>query len=733
MLQENCPNPECRGPKGREMTYQEILKLIDYPETVLVLDFETFFSTDYSMSKLSTIEFIQHRLFEFTGLGTSILIEGDARTEFTPELSMPHHQVSDTLHALQMQYGIHLKGCTVVVQNARFDITVLWEKFGIKPKYVIDLLDLLRHFDARGVAKPKKHDLASCAEYFGLKPKGDTKQFKGYRYADMDQAMREDLSDYNHVDLELTAGLFKKLLPKLSDPLVEIPLMEHTHKLYLEPQLEFDFTGAVRLTKAMREKMNNPITEFGYSKKQLSGSLSFVELLQAALPEGELVPVKYGKPGKNMKVLLNSDCMIPALAQDDDGCKALLIHPVAEVRNLMAARKLIKSWPLHIGRIKKMTDQAIASGGKMRVPLNYYGCHTGRWSGSDKINLLNLGGRGRTGSGIDPLISQVRGLLRAPEGFTLAIVDSAQIEARVLAWFAGQENLLDGFRRGEDVYSAYATKLFGEEVRKPIEDDPDELQELLKLRRGFGKDSILGDGFGLGAATSYLNCLKNTDLRPMFKPPVTTDFKALQKIMQGHIKALRRIGLANYIVPVAGEYDERFMAYMVLIYRDTYKKIPQFWGTVEGMFKFVTKYPHEVRSYGVPDAGICKQMLTMWNQKGTVYIQLPSGRTLTYRNARVDRHGSIQWRHGTLWGGSITENIVQAAARDLLCYWLMLWEQNGLPVVLHTYDELVAVVSEHRASDRLQIGMDLMCGAPDWATGLPLDAEGECSRVYKKS
>ena len=672
------------------MTYQEILKLIDYPETVLVLDFETYFDVDYSMSKLSTIEFIQHRLFEFTGLGYSIsgptLLEG--KTEFFGP---------DTLELWLRQ--MPLDGYTVVIQNARFDITVLWEKFGIKPKYVIDLLDLLRHFDARGVAKPKKHDLASCAEYFKLKPKGDTKQFKGYRYDAMDQAMREALSTYCLRDVELEAELFKILLPKLSDPLVEIPLMEHTRKLYLEPQLEFDFSGAVSLVKKMREKMNNPINEFGYSKKQLSGSLSFVELLQAALPEGQTVPVKYGKPGKNMKLLLNSDCMIPALAQDDDGCKALLVHPKAEVRNLMAGRKLVKSWPLHIKRINKMTAQAIASDGKMRVPLNYYGAHTGRWTGSEKINLLNLGGRGRTGSGIDPLISQVRGLLRAPEGTTLAIVDSAQIEARVLAWFAGQEDLLDGFTRKEDVYSTFATTLFGDEVRKPMESDSDDVVSLLKIRRGFGKDSILGCGYGMGAKTFHQNCLENTGLRPMFD---------------------------------SGEYDYKFIQGLIKTYRRSYKKIPQFWGTVEGMFKFVTKYPHEVRSYGSPDAGICKQMLTMWNQKGTVYIQLPSGRTLTYRNARVDRHGSIQWRHGTLWGGGITENIVQATARDLLCYWLMLWEQNGLPVVLHTYDELVTVAAEQFAEESLAVGQALMCEAPEWADGLPLDAEGECSRVYKK-
>ncbi|GAH11555.1 unnamed protein product, partial [marine sediment metagenome] len=113
-----------------------------------------------------------------------------------------------------------------------------------------------------------------------------------------------------------------------------------------------------------------------------------------------------------------------------------------------------------------MTNQALAENGKLRVPLNYYGGHTGRWSGGEGINLQNLGGRGRAGMGTDPLISAMRGLLCAPidgsipiERNIFPIVDSAQIEARLLAWIAGQQDLTEGFRNGEDIYSVFATRL----------------------------------------------------------------------------------------------------------------------------------------------------------------------------------------------------------------------------------------------------------------------------------
>ena len=148
----------------------------------------------------------------------------------------------------------------------------------------------------------------------------------------------------------------------------------------------------------------------------ISGNKSFVKLLKDALPENESVPMKKGKKSN-----------IPALAQDDDGCKRLLAHSSPGVRNLMLARKTVKSWPLHIKRVTNMERQANANNGELRIPLNYYAAHTGRWGGTEGINLHNLGGRGRAGIGIDPLIGQIRELLCAHKGYTLGISDSAQL------------------------------------------------------------------------------------------------------------------------------------------------------------------------------------------------------------------------------------------------------------------------------------------------------------------
>ena len=134
--------------------------------------------------------------------------------------------------------------------------------------------------------------------------------------------------------------------------------------------------------------------------KIVGGNKLFEEILRNILPDGEEPPMKQGKKG-----------LILAVAQDDDGGKSLLTHPEQKVRDLMQARKAVKSWKLHIKRVQNMINQARAWGGKIGVPLNYYGAHTGRWSGCESINLQNLGKRGRAGKGVHPLIRKIRSLL----------------------------------------------------------------------------------------------------------------------------------------------------------------------------------------------------------------------------------------------------------------------------------------------------------------------------------
>ena len=173
------------------LDYKEVLNLIEYPEEVLVIDFETYFDTHYTLSKLSTIEYIRHRMFEFTGVGLGWL-NGNV-PEFHPAPSVPL-----VIKDLQDNCGPNLEQATVVVKNAKFDIVILQTKFGIVPEHIIDIDDLLRHYDTR-----MSHKMKDVAPMFGLQAKGDTQQFKGLHYEEMDRGTKENLRSYCINDIDM--------------------------------------------------------------------------------------------------------------------------------------------------------------------------------------------------------------------------------------------------------------------------------------------------------------------------------------------------------------------------------------------------------------------------------------------------------------------------------------------------------------------------------------------------
>jgi len=635
--------------------YRDILKQIGYPTDILCLDFETYFDTEYSLGKMSTIEYINDPRFELTGLG-----KGYEEQAF--KLAWGHYEGPGFIEPCDIEWYLQLidwDNIIVLVQNARFDITILQEKFGIVPKYIIDLKDLACHYDAR-----MSHRLADMVKMFGLKAKGDTMQFKGLYWHTMTEEQRKAFAEYTIGDVELETELFKTLLPKLTNPTVEIQLMRHTLDLWLHKRFAVDIDMATKLKAKMRTQMAKTIKDSEHTPKELR-SKKFVGYLQTALPEGEQVPMKQGKRGN-----------IPALAKDDEACQQLVVHPKKEVRDLVLARLAVKSWPTHIKRVQSLISQTMANGGLLRVPLTYYAGHTGRWGGSEKINLQNMAGAGRRGTGHDPLIGQTKEVLMAPPGFVLGMADSAQIEARILAWLAEQMDLLNGFARGEDVYSEFATTLFRTTVRKPKKTDPPLLATYLEIKRGFGKDSILGCGYGMGAVRFHGDCLKNPALRPLFD---------------------------------SGQYDFKFIKKLIDTYRAKYSKIPMYWGKVERAFRQCIRFPHLEQTVGP---------LTFRCKDAEVQIQLPSGRVLYYRHCRI-KNDSIRYHGGALWGGSITENIVQAVARDMLGFWILECERGGLDIVLHIHDSIVTLMPEDKVSEQSKLFGDIMCSVPDWAEGFP--------------
>ena len=674
-------------------SWEDILHQAGYPTTILTLDFETYFSKDYTLKKLSAIEYVCDPRFEVTGLGMQRLEHkaDQASQFFEPE------EVEEILNSIAKN-DRGLSQYTVVCQNSKFDCLILKEHFRIVPKYTIDLIDLERMWDSR-----TKHSLEAMAKRWGSPTvKGDTNQFKGYRWNDMSPEMRKDLADYCKNDVDIETYLLQKLLPLIPNPEIELPLATQTLQLFLNPQIKIDIALGEKLKRGMRLEVLKPRLELRKlgvpaSKTSISKNKKFVELLNSYTD----VPMKPGKNG-----------LIPALAKDDEGLRDLLVHPKPEVRLLAEARQKLKSWPLHIARVESLINQAKARGGLIGAPLNFHAAHTGRWGGTEKINLQNLAGEGRGGAAPHQLIQQIRKMLVAPPGYVFGMLDYAQIQARIVAWLAGQHDLVQDFADGVDIYSNFMRETFGWYVRKPADDDPPPVARLLRIRRGFGKDTILGRIFGLGTGTAFDRAKANKDIRPMID---------------------------------SGECSWDFFDKLTKTFRKKYSKIPEFWSSIEKAWRFVTKFTSETYDYFVErsDLKYCGQpihcrtsfepLLKFHHEDGATFITLPSGRFLRYPQAKVRQDGKLGYRwRSNIWGGFLTENLAQAIEVDIVGEALLRLEKVGANVVLHTHDDITFLFEKDRAEEDMKKMSRIMSIIPDWAHGLPIAVEGKLCERYEK-
>ena len=687
-------------PMHQDRTPHEVLRAAGYPDPIVVLDFETYFDPQYSLRKMSTIEYVTDPQFEVLGVAQA----HQTGPQDEPELQWIGGEVETRQHlrALQDQYGMQLEGCTVVAHNAAFDGQVLAVHYGIWPRYLIDTLGLARHWNARD-----RNDLGRLAKRFKLPDKGVTATFTSWtnrtRYMVpksrkkgptlpvkqpvMTPEQQQELGDYAIRDAELEIQILHKLLPRLSNPATELRVMQHTLELFLRPRIMVDEERAEELKKLMTQEVDAAVDAAAeligtsLTRRAISGTNSFETLVANVLPKDEPLS-RYTKPAKCKKGWKL------AIAKTDPERELLLAHDSPQVKALMEARIAIKSWPGHIKRIDKIVNQARAAGGKLPVPLKYHGAHTGRWSGGEKINLQNLGSRGHE------LVSAVRELLIAVPRHLFVIADASQIEARVLAWVAGQTDLLEKFARGEEIYCGFAEKVLGYPVRKPRPDGIPAIEARMKwARNSVGKVGVLGCGYGMGAAKAISYSGDSLDL------PTAQD--------------------------------------LVATYRAENPAVTQFWENIERMFIYAYRYNQAVTSYGLrvaPGAQISPLLKDV-----DMTITLPSGRMLYYQSVRVQQQRgrpvveiyNAQERHWVrIWGGYLTENIVQAISRDLLWGAIASLEAQGHQIVLHVHDELIAMVKAEDAEDTLEAAIAALSTRPSWAPDLPLAAEGVVTSRY---
>lgn len=411
---------------------------------IITLDYETYYDKDYSLSKITTEEYIRDPRFQVIGVGVKV---NDGETAW---ITGTHGAIKQALASYDWA------NAAVLAHNMMFDGAIMSWRFGIRPKVLFDTLCMARAI--HGVEKSAS--LKALAENYGVGEKGtEVLDAKGKRRNDFTP---EELSAYGRYcvnDVDLTYDIFNIMLSR-GFPKSELKLIDLTLRMFTEPTLELD-----------RERLEEHLSKTQMMKEDLLKSAGVEDKADLmSNPKFAALLGKFGVPCP-MKISPTTGNMTYALAKSDQGMKDLLEHDDPHVQSLAAARLGVKS-TLEETRTQRFID--IAGRGLLPVPVRYYAAHTGRWGGDDKINLQNLPSRG-------PNAKALKKCIVAPEGYSIVESDSSQIEARMLAWLAGQDDVVQTFASKGDVYKKMASAIYG-----VAESD------VTKDQRFVGKTTVLG-------------------------------------------------------------------------------------------------------------------------------------------------------------------------------------------------------------------------------------------------
>ena len=600
---------------------------------ILTIDFETYYSQTYSLSKMTTEEYVRGDEFEVIGVAVQ---EDDGE---------PVWCTGDSLAIHKFLKGFDFENNLALAHNAMFDAAILTWQYGIKPKGWLDTLSMARAVHGTEVGG----SLKVLAEHYELGVKGtEVSDAKGLRRVDFGADQLEQYGKYCENDVALTYGLFAVM--SVEFPMFELKLIDLTIRMFSEPTLYLDTSILDAHLIDVREKKKLALGLF--DKDTLMSNPQFAELLESLGAE----------PPTKISLRTGKDTF--AFAKTDEGMKALLEHENPMVQAAVAARLGTKST---IEETRTERFLGIASRGSMPVPLRYYAAHTGRWGGDDKLNLQNL-----------PRSSPLKYAIIAPDGYVVIDSDSSQIEARTLAWLAGQDDLVEAFDRGEDVYKIMATAIYGKR-----------LEDITKDERFVGKTTILGAGYGMGA-DKFMAQLKT------FGVTITKDESS----------------------------------HIISTYRTTYPKIPKLWKAAGRALEAVRD--NLTTEFGRGD------VLKVEGSKG---IKMPNGLYIKYPNLRSQSNdeGRPELMYDTkkgraviptrIYGGKVVENVCQGLARIVIGEQMLLVEKEH-KVVMTVHDAIACVVPEKDAATAMAYVETCMKVRPKWALELPLNCEAGYGKSY---
>lgn len=646
---------------------------------LITLDFETFYDQDYSLRKMTTEAYIRDPRFEVIGCSVKF---GRAPTDWMAAYKGRLETVFRK---------IDWSNYAVLAHNTRFDGSILEWRYGIRPAFYFDTLSMARAL--HGIEGPLSLD--ALTQRYGLGKKGDeVVAAKGKRLADFGSADLTRYGEYCSNDVELTLKLFDAMRGRgdWRYPTQELAIIDLMLRMFIRPTIQLDKDALqIHLDTVVRKKklLLDRIEQMA-GKDALMSNDKLAALLRRV---GVEPPMKFSPSALKR----GEEKLTYAFGKTDLEFKALLDHEDERVQAIVAARMGVKSTQAET-RAQRFIE--MSERGPMPVPLNYYAAHTGRAGGDDKVNLQNL--PSRTGD------LSLRRSLTAPPGHSIVTCDSAQIEARVLAYVAGQTDLVEDFRKGVDIYSAFASDIYGYKVDRKMTavDEDGKTYNPHKIEGMVGKEGILGLGFGMGGEKFQLRLKQQTGI----------------------------------------EMDEAQATNVVNIYRRKFAKIKKLWGSAnEAIQQMIRGYTYTL---GV---GVKLQCFPA-DDWGPARIQLPNGMFLFYPELRAEAGGKygVEYKYTQrkgrkvetvfIHGAKLIENVIQALARIIVFEQMLVidrWMQKQevdptehLTVAMTVHDEADAISPDRLVGVVEAKMLSVMKTPPSWAPDIPINAEAAHGNNY---
>ena len=692
----------------------------------ITLDFETYYSKKdkYSLAaKGMTIEkYIRNPKFEIIGLAVKV---GNKPTEW-----LKPNEIEDWIKHIEIAYG--WDNVRAIAHNARFDAAILGWKYNIYPKQIADTMlmsracqlwdghsldnvtkELRNRYNwgiVRGDNGQTEWGKFEEVDLLNTLNKGDeVVNADGKQLFDFTEAEYDAYADYCITDVDLTWSAYNWFMKERKFPAKEIDVMTLTIEMFTFPVIELHIPVLQEVEKVINEKRQALLDKVGVTTEDLRSDAKFAMLLSEL---GVEPPTKLNPKGETKY----------AFAKKDLGFLKLLEHDDPAVVELVEARLGNKSSQA-VTRVKSLLE--MSDRGLLPIPLEYYAAHTGRWGGSDGINLQNFN-RNQLVDKDTPVGTKVfyadkadvvvkvldngkvqlaragvvendeellhtmglRDALKAPKGKKLVVFDLSQVELRANSWMWGEQWVLDTLVQGKDIYKVTAASTYG----IPYE-------EVNKSQRFVGKSQQLGLGYGAG-----INGLK----------------------------------------VVMGKRSEEFtddeLQSFVNAYRSAASNIVRGWKQCKSALVAM------VNGVAIP---FCKDNILSTDGHR---IALPNGLHLTYRDIHVrpGEMGPELWFWGKnkqtkkpdwekTFSGKCDENCCQSLCRIIMGDIMIAiredfarrnWSRDDAHICLTVHDEVIVCCKDELAEEVSEIMQYQMKKSRDWYHDLPLDCAGDIAQRY---